>query len=513
MQYAKIHGVRWSVLLRLIYFDAVRFVVVDPMHTVYSCVVTHAIQTFIDSGMLDKGLFSERLASIKLPCSAGRTYTQCVDARYLGYMRAVDWKHLVEITGAAVLEDLLPPDAFQVWQKLCAACKLLCDDVVKISNVDRCQRQLLAYCSSFQKLFGEDAVKPTMHFVIHLPEMSLDYGSANGYWCFGFERMNGLLGLVPNNRRFVESTLLRTFMEHSHLRTLPWNTDSLISKSMEEKEFKVLSLIYGGTYSTRGAEADVLRAATLVDTSTMVIVEYWERLQNKGMSCGLDRVRLEWLGQVTRGAVIDTRLSRTLSEYAERTYLNNRDFPDVVSVQVAGQLSVEGAALSVFNDQLTTCKARGGRSGLVLCIFPGGIVAPCSIQRIIQVAICVREKASTETIVVLRSRLVEAKSSQIPVDVLLVEQQLAELHAQATTGSVRELTLIFIKQFKPVQRGCYLLNEFKSDRAIVVPIQNVCGKFAPYVFTHDYEVNFQGERSGSVTKKTFRPCPIKLKLL
>ena len=62
-----------------------------------------------------------------------------------------------------------------------------------------------------------------MHLHTHLRECLLDYGPFYGFWCFSYERFNGILEQVPYNNRSIEVQLMKRFAgDMEHLRsTLP----------------------------------------------------------------------------------------------------------------------------------------------------------------------------------------------------------------------------------------------------------------------------------------------------
>ena len=48
-----------------------------------------------------------------------------------------------------------------------------------------------------------------MHLHCHLKEVILDNGPVHSFWCFSFERYNGILGSTPTNKRSVEVQITR----------------------------------------------------------------------------------------------------------------------------------------------------------------------------------------------------------------------------------------------------------------------------------------------------------------
>ena len=59
---------------------------------------------------------------------------------------------------------------------------------------------------NFERLHGKSKVKPNMHLHGHLKGCVLDYGPVYNFWCFSFERFNGILSSFKNNQCFEYSS-------------------------------------------------------------------------------------------------------------------------------------------------------------------------------------------------------------------------------------------------------------------------------------------------------------------
>ena len=53
----------------------------------------------------------------------------------------------------------------------------------------------------------------------------LDFGPSHAFWCFPFERYNGILGSYPTNKKAVEVQFMRKFVNSQSLRDLANTTD------------------------------------------------------------------------------------------------------------------------------------------------------------------------------------------------------------------------------------------------------------------------------------------------
>ncbi len=71
---------------------------------------------------------------------------------------------------------------------------------------------LLQFCKRVERLFGTSFVTPNMHMHGHFKDFVLDYGPIHEFWCYSFERYNGILGNQPSNNRAIEPQLLKQFL-------------------------------------------------------------------------------------------------------------------------------------------------------------------------------------------------------------------------------------------------------------------------------------------------------------
>ena len=75
---------------------------------------------------------------------------------------------------------------------------------------------LLTFCKKFKQLYGGENCTPNLHLHLHLKDCLLDYGPSYAFWCFSFERYNGLLGSFNTNRS-IEQQIMRNFVNAKHL--------------------------------------------------------------------------------------------------------------------------------------------------------------------------------------------------------------------------------------------------------------------------------------------------------
>lgn len=130
------------------------------------------------------------------------------------------------------------------------ACHIICKQTLSPSECTRAQTFIVEFCDRFEKLYGRENLV-IMHLACHLHECILDYGPVNGFWCFGFERFNGVLGSYPNNNQNVAVTMMKKF--EAHLQTSDCDTNAelmpLLSDMSNSNDYITGSLSEGSDTS------------------------------------------------------------------------------------------------------------------------------------------------------------------------------------------------------------------------------------------------------------------------
>ena len=98
------------------------------------------------------------------------------------------------------------------WQAFVLACKFLTRPVITALELQKADLMLLQFCEKFEQLYGKSKVKPNVHLHGHLKECVLDYGPIYNFWCFSFERFNGILSSFKTNNRCIEIQLMRKLL-------------------------------------------------------------------------------------------------------------------------------------------------------------------------------------------------------------------------------------------------------------------------------------------------------------
>ncbi|GET57071.1 hypothetical protein GLOIN_2v1883106 [Rhizophagus irregularis DAOM 181602=DAOM 197198] len=139
-RFVKQTGVKWSELLRLPYFDPIRFTIIDPMH--YRKILTHFVRI----------------------------------------------------------------------------CSILVSQIIEFDMLQEAHRRLVKIIKLIEVQYGRNKITLNLHLSLHLSECCYDFSPLYVFWCFSFERINGILGSLPNSNRKIEPELMRRLMNNNRIR-------------------------------------------------------------------------------------------------------------------------------------------------------------------------------------------------------------------------------------------------------------------------------------------------------
>ena len=117
---------------------------------------------------------------------------ETLDSHLLPFM-ADEWKHWILIYSLYALHELIPDVHYKCWSTFVFACRLLCLPIVTRTQINEAHILLADFCGTFERLYGKEACTPSMHMSLHLKECMLEFGPFSAFWCFPFERYNGIL--------------------------------------------------------------------------------------------------------------------------------------------------------------------------------------------------------------------------------------------------------------------------------------------------------------------------------
>lgn len=197
-------GVRFSVLSLLPYFDIIRMHTIDPMHNLLLGTSKHVMELWCKLDIIGSHNLSaiqQTVEKIITPHSVGRVSMK-IGSTFSG-LSADQWKNWIVLFSAIALKGNIPVNHYQCWLLYIRACTLLCSRTLTAEQIESADSYLHLFCRQFQAIFGPQYCTPNLHLHLHLKECLQDYGPVYGFWCFPFERYDGILGSFHTNQKAV----------------------------------------------------------------------------------------------------------------------------------------------------------------------------------------------------------------------------------------------------------------------------------------------------------------------
>ena len=195
---------KYAVLFQLPYYDAVRFVIIDPMHNLFLGLAKTALKVWKEKELIkDKhfDLLQRRVDAVIPPPETGRIPSK-ISTGFSGLM-ADQWKNWVCYYSAFALKGILPREHYDAWMRFVTARRLIGCQSIRMAQCSEAESTIIEFCEHFERLYGTETCTPNMHLSCHLVDCIRDYGPVYSFWCFSFERYNGILGSYHKNNHNI----------------------------------------------------------------------------------------------------------------------------------------------------------------------------------------------------------------------------------------------------------------------------------------------------------------------
>ena len=211
----KLYGVRYSELLRLPYLDIIEHHVVDPMHNFLLGTTKHVMTIWKDKGILNGIQFDsiqDKVDRMRIPSKIGRIPQHKIFHHSLQTSGEIGYVCTLSIVFMGrCLQNI------SCWALFVTACCHLLQPFISHADLDKADKCLIECCKAFEDLYGKEHCTPNMHMHLHVKQSVLNYGPVYGFWCFPFERFNGILGSFQKNWVSPELQLFRKFLTYQDL--------------------------------------------------------------------------------------------------------------------------------------------------------------------------------------------------------------------------------------------------------------------------------------------------------
>lgn len=214
-------GCRYSILLKLPYFDPIRMTIIDPMHNLYLGTAKHILKSvWLEQDLITKKQLESiqsRVDSVHVPSKVGRIPSK-IASSFSGFT-ADQFKNWTNIYSLFALYDILPTEDFECWKHFVLASRLLNHMHISFTDVQLADALLLQFCKRVERMYGTAIITPNMHMHCHLKQCILDYGPIYSFWLFSFERYNGIFESFPTNSCSVEVQCMQRFVHEFSVST------------------------------------------------------------------------------------------------------------------------------------------------------------------------------------------------------------------------------------------------------------------------------------------------------
>ena len=179
------------------------------------------MKVWVEKNCITKTHFKEIehiVSKISTPQSVGRLPLK-IASGFSGFT-ADQWKNWITVFSPVALKHILSSDDFRCWLLFVQTCFLICNRIISTQAIEEIHHYLIHFCKHFEELYSAGACTPNMHLHLHLKDCLKDYGPAHSFWCYSFERYNGILGHYHTNNHSIEVQLMRKFLCEAQIQSL-----------------------------------------------------------------------------------------------------------------------------------------------------------------------------------------------------------------------------------------------------------------------------------------------------
>ena len=241
-------GTRYSELLRLPYFDVVRYHCVDVMHNLLLGTAKNLLSVWLSNSVLTPStmeLIQEKVDKMATPAKLGRI-PQKISS--IGSSFTADqWKNWVCVYSLYALHGILPSPDYNCMVMFVRACIILLQPTITLEDLGRADDFLLQFCQLFEELYGKERCTPNMHLHCHIRDTVTDYGPVYTTWCFAFERYNGVFESFQKNWIYPEVQLMTKFLQFQNvvMMDMPCTLPTELTEIFQAHSSKMKEIVQG----------------------------------------------------------------------------------------------------------------------------------------------------------------------------------------------------------------------------------------------------------------------------
>ena len=106
---------------------------------------------------------------------------------------------------------------YECWMLFQDACSYILQPSVSTMQLSVVDQKLHEFCRTYETLYGKEKCTPNIHMHMHLCKCIENYGPVTAFWCFPFERFNGILGSFQKNWIAPEQQMAKRFLSYQQI--------------------------------------------------------------------------------------------------------------------------------------------------------------------------------------------------------------------------------------------------------------------------------------------------------
>ena len=131
---------------------------------------------------------------IQVPADLGRIPRKIDCGEGFSNFTADQWRIFYTIYATTSLWEHLSDIDRTILTHFVRVCSILVGRILELDSVQESHERLIKIVKLIEEHYGRDKITPNLHLSLHLRECSYDFDPLYTFWCFSFERMNGILG-------------------------------------------------------------------------------------------------------------------------------------------------------------------------------------------------------------------------------------------------------------------------------------------------------------------------------
>jgi hypothetical protein len=140
----------------------------------------------------------KKMNEFQIPSDLGRIPGNIHAGEGFSNFTADQWRIFFTINATVSLWSHLSLTDRKILTYFVRICTILVSRIMEVDLLNEAHQILIKLVKLIEETYGRDKITPNLHLSLHLCECLIDSGPLYAFWCFSFERMNGILGKFMN---------------------------------------------------------------------------------------------------------------------------------------------------------------------------------------------------------------------------------------------------------------------------------------------------------------------------